>query len=187
MSENARHSISVDHLKTGSISVQIRQAAPGDARAIALIWTEGIASAVPALTNDQGTLPEEHFRNALALQDGTFQLWVAELSGMGIVGWQSLMPCRNNPVLRTSMAESSTYVSANARGYQIGTKLLEHAINHAVHSPLRYLLAFVAAGNEPMLRVSQKLGFEIAMTMPGSPRLSASHPWHLLVYTVPAI
>jgi L-amino acid N-acyltransferase YncA len=130
--------------------------------------------------------PQSHFRRLINSQNDPFRFWVALSSDGRIEGWQSLMPCRNNPGLVTSMAESSTYVRAKARGKGVGARLLKQATQHAEGTPLRFLLAFVAVSNAPMLTISQNLGWIVMATVPCSPKLPAGTDWHLLLYTVPA-
>ena len=94
-----------------------------------------------------------------AQQNETFMLWVVADQDGDTPGWKSLLPFRSNPVLRPLMAESSTYVRRHARLLNLAGLLLARAIEHAEHSYIKLIVAFVADSDKASLRLAQKFEF----------------------------
>jgi L-amino acid N-acyltransferase YncA len=165
---------------------RIRQATIADLPEIARIWHEGQRV---ALGVDPGPLDDAHlgfFRARLTAQDETFQVWVAEDETPEVLGWQAVSPMRNHPGLRSRSAESSTYVSARAKGRGVGHRLIRHACEHARDSGLFQVFAFVAVNNPAMLRILESAGWTRVGEVGPAPRLAQAAPTTFWVYQVPA-
>lgn len=143
---------------------RIREATPADVDAVFAIWKEG------ALQSLGTSLPEgvdfrARFHQQVAEQDENFKVFLAE-DERGLLGWQALAPFRSNPAVRHLMAESSTYVSAASGKLGVGRDLILHALRHADHSKLQYVVAYVASTNERTLYSAQKAGFHLVGMLP---------------------
>lgn len=101
---------------------------------------------------------------------GGFGCWVWEGSNGEVLGWQSLMPCRNNPAITDTMAEASMYVRRDSWGKGIGTKLLQHALAVADRTCIEHVMGVVSSQNDPMLRVATRLGFHVLGELAPSPK-----------------
>jgi L-amino acid N-acyltransferase YncA len=165
---------------------RIRQATMSDLAEIARIWHEGQRGAMGV---DPGPLGDVHlafFRERLTAQNETFQVWLAEDETPEVLGWQALSPMRNHPELRSRSAESSTYVSARAKGRGVGHRLIRHACAHARKCGLLQVFGFVAVNNPAMLRILDSAGWTRVGQVDPAPRLAQAAPTTFCVYQVPA-
>src|SRR5579863_7183781 len=101
--------------------MRIRQSTVDDLGEVVRIWREGSTASL-GIDLPDGDYPA-YFAAKIRDQDDTFQLWVQEDSDGSIMGWQSLFPFRNNPVVARLMAESSTYVCPRHHGKGVGRSL----------------------------------------------------------------
>lgn len=168
-----------------SMIPSIRKALPSDAEGVTRVWMEGAKSAHSSPISIDSAFIHQHFVTQLSKSDDTFSTWVAEGAGGEILGWQSLSPCRNSPLQRDIMAESSTYISEMARGQGVGRLLMATALEHSKLTSLRYIMGFVAGENSAMLHIAKQLGWELVGTVPGSPKLAEMKAWQIMIYTVP--
>src|SRR5262249_35744251 len=141
--------------------VTIRPASVEDLTEIVAIWSDGQIS--------QGEKPPDLdqamsiFRKRLESQSGVYGTWVAEIEA-AIVGWQSLHPCKANPLHK--WAESSTYISKRSKGRGIGRKLLTFATEHAKSVGLPHVVGIIIAGNEPPIKIVESLGWQRVGSIP---------------------
>lgn len=162
----------------------IRSATASDLPAILEIWKSGVelSLGMPIAVDDYS----KYFESQLRTQCDIFKFWVAESSEKHILGWQSLQPTRNNPVVRPHFAESSTYISPHSRSRGLGTSLIAHALQHASGTQIQYVTAFVSPSNEQSIRIAAALGFDLVGTVPASPKASLKVDLLFYVYRVPA-
>lgn len=76
-----------------------------------------------------------------------------------LLGWCSLSAYRKGRQALAGCAEISYYVDEAAQGRGIGRALAEHALDWAVQNNLRVLVALLIDGNQPSLRLLERLGF----------------------------
>jgi L-amino acid N-acyltransferase YncA len=148
--------------------LNIRPATIDDLQSVVALWSSGQKLSI-------GFVPEEfnvepYFEQILLTQGERFRIWVAIDSSGEILGWQSLMPCRNNPALRDSFAESSTYVdtSNKVRAVKVMVALIQHAMSHADTANIRYILGFVAESNKTTIRIVEREGWQRLGSLPTS-------------------
>ena len=108
----------------GAVSVAIRPARSGDARAICEIYNEGIEDRIATLETRLRTSDDQ--RAWLESRDERHPVMVAERDA-AVVGWGSLNEFNPRPVYDT-VSEFSVYVARSARGAGVGRKLLEKLI-----------------------------------------------------------
>lgn len=144
----------------------IREAVEADSSAIFAIWKRGLALSL-GFEADQ-SIDAQYFQRAIESQDSTFKVWVAEDEYGRIIGWQSLMPTRNNPVMRNLVAESSTYCDQSDIHHGIGSRLMATATKHADNCALQYIIGTISEGNQAMRRIVEKAGWKEVGRIPGS-------------------
>jgi phosphinothricin acetyltransferase len=157
--------------------VTIRRAGVEDLAQIVAIWAEGQLS-----QGDQPDLAQgaKAFGARVESQTEIYGVWVAEIEG-SVVGWQSLHPCRANPIHK--WAESSTYIAQDCTGCGIGRKLLTFATQHANSARLSYVVGFIKKGNEPPIRIVESLGWQKVGDLPRADENDIE--WLYYVYPVP--
>jgi L-amino acid N-acyltransferase YncA len=162
---------------------RIRQAEARDAEHIARIWTHGSALSL-------GYMPDSadyasYFAGKIASQTLEFKVWLAEATDGSILGWQALLPCRNNPVILHLMAESSTYVAREDTKKGVGLAVMRHALKEAEKSKLQYVIGFVLASNKPMLKIVYTLGWKEVGPLPRALKPPIVDDVIFLIYPVP--
>jgi L-amino acid N-acyltransferase YncA len=162
----------------GRAPVTIRPATIKDIHEIALIWMEGQVAHGYEPPDLSHVL--DIFRPRLSLQTDVDRIWVAEIEG-AIVGWQSLHPCRANPLWK--WAESSTYISAQSRGLGVGRKLLVFVTEYAKSVDLSHVVGVIIKGNEAPIRIVESLGWQKVGIIPRSK--PSGTEWLYYVYAVP--
>jgi L-amino acid N-acyltransferase YncA len=162
----------------------VREAVDRDWEAIHAIWLSGSTVSLGFAAD----FPEAAtwLRTAVNSQNSIFKFWVAENVGGQIVGWQSLMPTRNNPVMRTLVAESSTYCSLTLGEHGLGTQLIEIASRHADNSPLQYIVGTISEGNAAMRKIVAKAGWKEIGQIPASDKPPACPQAVFVVYVAKA-
>ena len=149
------------------------------------IWSDGAQDALGKFVEDGERNYEDFFHQKVQNQDIIFQIWVAVSSDKSVLGWQSLSPITNNPVVRNLMAESSTYICLNRRKKGIGKALVEHAMKHAKNTSLQYVVAFVNQNNKIVLDTAIQIGWQCIGTFPASPKAELPIGINFIVYVVP--
>jgi L-amino acid N-acyltransferase YncA len=162
----------------------IRRAVAGDAEAIAAIWLEGLAHNMVRV-EEKPTIDTARaaFAERLQLAQEPFGVWVALGEGGAPVGWQSLLPCVNNPLVRGRCAESSTYVLPLASHSGVGEALLRHAMKEAKAARFQHLLGWII--NPRALRLVERCGWSQVGKLPESGRVREDERWHLVAWAVP--
>jgi L-amino acid N-acyltransferase YncA len=162
-----------------TLPVTVRRATIKDLDTIVKIWIDGVQIA-------QGLTPPNHdeisklFKTRIESQSGGFGVWVAEVDG-AVAGWQSLQPCRPNPMMR--WAESSTYISMQHLGQGIGGALTKFATEHARFTTLTHVVGFIPSRNEPMIKIAESCGWQKVGSIPRSKSSDPEYSYY--VYPVP--
>jgi L-amino acid N-acyltransferase YncA len=128
--------------------------------AILDVWQDGIATAIGRIRIESMdcSLQEFFLQNILAAKL-PFGFWVACAEAGAVVGWQSLLSIDNNPVARTDLAESSTYVARRLAGTGIGEALIRHAMQSASETSLHYVFGFISTKNCKAVSLVEKCGW----------------------------
>jgi len=150
----------------GPQSIRIRRATIADLEIITDIWCEGAQAGFGCAVPGRGSVAE-FFRNHLETENGAFGYWIAEVDGQ-VVGWQSLLRTRPNPISR--WAHSSTYVSSHHKAKGVGTALIAFANAHARESGISHIEGFVLASNIAVTRIVESLGWQSLGIVPGDDR-----------------
>lgn len=92
--------------------------------------------------------------------------WVAETPDQ-IIGWQSLAPTNSNDS-RYGHANvmSSTYITRRSGDRDLGSKLVECAIQYALSSDISLIFAYIAETNVASQRLARLHGFKMLGTFP---------------------
>ena len=168
-----------------SESFSIRKATSDDVVEITRIWKDGATLSLGTSIKEQDY--EKFFESKVNAQNNTFQVWVAVNVEGEILGWQGLLPIRNNPAILFLFAESSTYISPQNKAKGLGKALVEYALDHAKKTDLQYISAFVAESNTYSLRIADALGWHRIGLVPASPKSDSSVNLIFIVYCVPAL
>jgi L-amino acid N-acyltransferase YncA len=163
----------------------IRQAEPRDAEQITKIWSDNSASALGFIAKEPRDY-RAYFAERIRTQTAEFKIWVAESPDDYLLGWQSLLPTRNNPAILNFMAESSTYVRVDNKYKGVGTAVMRHALKQAEGTKLQWASGFALASNLPMLKVAYSLGWKEVGRVPTALKPPISDDLLFLVYQVPA-
>jgi L-amino acid N-acyltransferase YncA len=166
-------------------SFNVREARAEDAAEIFAIWKDGLSVAVGSEPIVYVGDHLKYFENLVQTQTEVSKVWVAIRGDKKIVGWQSLLPCRNNPVLRGLMAESSTYVRRKAGVPRLGQLLLAHACQYAARTPLQHIIGFAGTSNRASLRIVRATGFEHIGVVPRSRKKPTTTEVSIYIYVVP--
>jgi L-amino acid N-acyltransferase len=164
---------------------KIRQATIDDIPEVLRIWLAGQGLLLNQGLGDSERYKED-FRRKIESQDETFQLWLAEDDQGNVLGWQSLSPFTNSPIVKRLYAESSTYICPNQRVRGLGKTLVAYALAQARLSSLQYVIAFVVESNTAALRIGEQLGFAQLGILPSPVRSPKIPSLVILAYEVPA-
>lgn len=143
--------------------MKIREAAAGDADAIAAIYNDAVANTT-AIWNE---IPVDAANRAAwiaARQAAGFPVLVAVADG-DVLGYASYGDFRAFDGYRATV-EHSVYVTAAARGTGLGRALLARLIERARGQGKHAMVAAIEAGNAPSIRLHQALGFASVGLMP---------------------
>lgn len=135
--------------------VQIRDAGPADAPAIATIYNQGILDRIATLETEERT-PEER-RQWLAGRGPRHPVLVAARDG-AVVGWGSLNPF-NPRKAYDFVADFSVYVERAWRGKGVGGALLRALIARAKQLGYHKLVLSAFPWNAGGMALYQKYGF----------------------------
>ncbi|TKB87467.1 MAG: GNAT family N-acetyltransferase [Nitrospira sp.] len=148
------------------MTTTIRQATINDLDNIYNIWQAEMTRALPGASPNNDHI--DYFRGKLESQCDTFRTWVAEdTETRAILGWMSLSPFINNPVIRPAFAEVSTYVMNGKQGEGVGALLTDTAIKHAKqHTSLIALVGVIHSENTAAIALAKKANCTEAGSIP---------------------
>lgn len=136
--------------------MEIREAHINELPVMIEIYNKGLQQAVGSVlhTPFMDVIFNEYFSQV----DDAFKIWVAVQDG-NIVGWQSLLPNRINPLIRSVFAESIICVDPQSANSGIATQLLQHAIHHARSQHIHYIFGYIDTCNTHAIKLVENLGF----------------------------
>lgn len=143
--------------------MQIRNATPADAAAIAAIYNDAVLNST-AIWNDVTVDADNRAQWIADRQAQGFPVLVA-CDGAEVLGYASYGPFRAFDGYKLT-AEHSVYVDAARRGGGIGRALLQALIERARDDGFHVMVAAVEAGNTGSIRLHEALGFERTGFMP---------------------
>ena len=135
------------------MSLELRNATPGDAEAIAAIHDESVLAGNATLRTEPRPVSEVE---EILRQPDPFL--VAEVGGE-VVGWASVGPYEESNPYYDGVGEVAVYVASAARGRGAGAALLEGAAQAARKTGKFKLVAKVFTTNEASLRLFERLGY----------------------------
>lgn len=136
--------------------VTIRRATTADAAAIAEIYNHYVLNSTATFDTQPKSAEDREWW--LSDRDPRHPVLVAEREGK-VLGWAALGPYRERPAwVHTS--EVAVYVAPEERGDGLGGRLMSALVEEAHALGLHVLLSQVVGGNEPSLRMAERLGFE---------------------------
>ncbi len=146
-----------------TMSWSIRRANEADADMLAEIWLAGTPHAGGNDQEDPGISMAEakaFMLGRIRLPGPEFGVWVGVADDdETILGWQSLRPLSDHPLVRYCSAESSTYVNEGVAPRGVGPRLVEHVVLGATRTRLEHIVAFIHPDNAGVLKVAAKVGF----------------------------
>jgi L-amino acid N-acyltransferase YncA len=107
-----------------------------------------------------------------------------EIESLEIIGWQSLLPVINNPLLSKYVSEISTYVYPNYFGLNIGSRLLEFGCNYAANTDIQVMLGWVKSNNIPSIKMMERLNWQYLGSIGNLGTFPRSIPCQLFIYHV---
>jgi phosphinothricin acetyltransferase len=137
------------------MSLEIRSLVPGDWKAVAAIYLDGIASGHATFETEVPSW-EAWNRNHLSFA----RLVAVSAPGGAVEGWAALSPVSARKVY-AGLAEVSVYVASAYRGSGVGTKLLKALIEESEKNGIWTLQAIVFPSNLASISVHRKCGFRI--------------------------
>jgi ribosomal protein S18 acetylase RimI-like enzyme len=145
--------------------VEIREAGPADARALAALYRE---SAEAHVDLDPGLYaapdPSDVMVRAEQRLGGAGWAFVAIAGGrvVGVVETTPLPPpSRGSMIREVRAADVGIVVAADHRGTGIGRRLMEAAEDRAAREGVEMLVLDAHAANEPALRLYRSLGYDV--------------------------
>lgn len=157
---------------------KLRDATHEDVGALVDIWRRGTSVSIGFEVDFHEAEP--YFCQCVLEQSDASKVWVATDHADKVLGWQSLRPTRANPILRSLVAESSTYVDPCCMVRGVGTALIQMASQHADKSSLLYLTGYVS--NITMRSIVLKAGWIEIGTIPPSAKVPLLRPTGFFVY-----
>ena len=136
--------------------VLLRRATEEDVPHIAEIYNEAVIHSTATFDISPKTLVEK--AEWLRGHDPSHPVIVAEFPNGWIAGWASLSKFSDRPCY-SGTVEDSVYVRSEARRRGIGSLLLETLIVEARRAGHHAILARIDSGNEPSIRLHERLGF----------------------------
>ncbi|PHR49178.1 MAG: hypothetical protein COA32_03770 [Fluviicola sp.] len=124
------------------------------------------------------------FNHLLQYVDGSFEIFVAVLNNE-VIGYQSALPIRNNPLFWREHAVSSTFVKKKYQSGGTGYNLLKRMLKHLPDSNITLFFGQTQTSNTTMISVGKKLGFKKIGVIPISNKESLNNELVLYVYNVP--
>lgn len=122
------------------------------------IWTRNQRLASRRVLNDIGAL-RSPFISMISKAKPPFCCLVALQNG-AVVGWGTLLPCKNNPLTAHRVAEISIYVDDPDASVSSGSVLVKRLIRHARTSSMAFLLGFTNPDNSRVAVLLDSLGFQ---------------------------
>jgi len=145
------------------MTMQIRNAAAGDAATIATIYNDAVLHTT-AIWNDV-TVDADNRADWIAQRQAQgFPVLVA-CDDTQVLGYASYAPFRAFDGYRLTV-EHSVYVDATRRGGGTGRKLMQALIDRARGDGLHVMVAAIEAGNAASIRLHESLGFGQTALMP---------------------
>jgi L-amino acid N-acyltransferase YncA len=139
------------------LTTAIRDAVPGDAFALALIYSQGIEDRLATLETEERTAEER--RAWLQARGPRHPVIVAELDGQ-VIGFASLNVF-NPRKAYDHVADFSLYVERSWRGKRVGGRLLQVLIERARHLGYHKMVLSAFPFNPAGLALYQKAGFRV--------------------------
>jgi L-amino acid N-acyltransferase len=140
----------------------VRDAVEADLPAIFEIYHEQVLHGTATFDTQPKTAAEQSRWFAAHPRD-RYPILVAEVDGV-IAGWARLYPWSDRCAYARS-AENSVYVRKDLRGKGVGKALMRELIARARGAGICVLLARIAEGNPPSVRLHSDVGFERIGTM----------------------
>jgi L-amino acid N-acyltransferase YncA len=135
------------------VSLELRDATPGDAEAVAAIHDESVLAGNATLRTEPRPLAE--VKEVLDRDDP----FLVALDDGEVVGWASVGPYEESNPYYEGVGEVAVYVSSEARGRGAGSALLEAAATAALAAGRFKLVAKVFTTNEASLRLFERAGY----------------------------
>jgi len=141
--------------------VEIREARPDDAHAIAALYAWHVLNGRASFEEVPPSVDE--MRERMSVVTGQDLPWLVALYRGIIVGYCYVSHYRPRPAYRYTL-EESIYVDASMTGRGVGNSLLSRLIDVCEKGPWRQMVAVIGDGNNNAgsLRLHKKHGFEVA-------------------------
>lgn len=154
----------------------IRIATLADVDRIAAIYNEAVLEG--RLTGDLEPLSIENRRTWLLGHQDRYAVFVV-VETDGVVGYAAVSPYRYGRQVFSETCELSYYLARAHRGRGLGTKVIDHAIEYAVGSGFRLMVALILECNRGSVDMLTKRGFAISGRLPQAAKIDGERFDHL--------
>lgn len=140
-----------------TVDMEIRDATPDDAAAIAAIYNPYVAAT--CITFETDAVTAQAMRERI-LEAGDAHLpWLVATDGGAIIGYAYASRWKGRCAYRHS-AESTVYLDPSSKGKGIGRALYSALIERLRAQGIRAVIGGIALPNEPSIGLHERLGFE---------------------------
>lgn len=160
---------------------KIREATLADLPGIITVWRQGIYDACSTAGELSDEEIEEIFRLNINSQNDFFKFWIATRYDE-VIGWCSILPFHPNPILRNSVAFCSIYIGKDHQNTIVAYKLLKHADDFVIKTPIKYVLGTISSSNERIMRLAFKFGWKQLAKLPNSFPLKPAISDELIIF-----
>ena len=148
------------------MQINIRDAVPGDITAITEIYRESVLNGVGTYELDPPSA-EEMEKRWRSITGQNYPYIVAENDQGTILGYAYASPFRTRPAYRY-LAEDSIYVSPDARGMNVGGRLLDALVSRTADLGVRQFVAVIGGPNPASVALHERAGFKHCGRMPAT-------------------
>ena len=175
---NINETINVD-----DFSYIIRYSKAEDFEQVFEIWFENQAYSTNRVELKNKELLKQILEYQFLNQDNNFKFWIAEYNNI-IIGYQSSNRTESNPVIMNEHAESSTYVSKNYYGKNIGYNLMKKCLEDLIETEITLFYGKILSTNIGMIKIVEKLGWIKIGETPQSNKIPIFPKCLIYVYNV---
>ncbi len=143
-----------------NIPFGLRLALPQDFDRIYKIWEiNQAASTGKQIQKKESDNLKKEFRGLFQNAKGFF--FVAyQTDNQQVVGWQSILPLVNNPLLSENITETSVYIDPMYLGKGIGSLLFGHTCKYLKRTEVRIVIAWIKAKNVASQKMVERSGWK---------------------------
>jgi L-amino acid N-acyltransferase YncA len=148
------------------MTIRIRDAVSADTPVITAIYAESVLNGVATYELDPPSA-EEMAQRFASITGQNYPYIIAENDEGKVLGYAYASPFRTRPAYRY-LAEDSIYVAPDARGFGVGSALLDALLSATADLGIRQMIAVIGGPSPASVAVHEKAGFKHVGRMPAS-------------------